>query len=108
LRRVIENLLDNAIRHAPAGSAVRIGVVPMHGATLLRIANAGQTIPVEQRERVFEAFVQGSTEQALVARTSRGLGLAFCRLAVEAHGGAIWVEDADPGAVFCVRLPNDP
>jgi two-component system, sensor histidine kinase and response regulator len=108
LRRVIENLLDNAIRHAPAGSAVRIGIVPMEGATLIRIANAGRSIPLEQREKIFEAFVQGSTEEALVARTSRGLGLAFCRLAVEAHGGAIWVEDAEPGAVFCVRLPNGP
>lgn len=54
-----------------------------------------------------EAFVQGSTE-ALGARTSRGLGLAFCRLAAEAHGGSIWVEDGHPGAVFCVRLPNGP
>jgi signal transduction histidine kinase len=108
LRRVIENLIDNAIRHAPAGSAVRIHVVALDGATLMRISNGGRSIPTEQRETIFEAFVQGSTEQALVARTSRGLGLAFCRLAVEAHGGTIWVEDAEPGAVFCVRLPNGP
>jgi signal transduction histidine kinase len=42
----------------------------------------------------------------VVARTGRGLGLTFCKLAVEAHGGRIWVEDGRPGAVFCMRIPN--
>jgi len=56
------------------------------------------------RERVFDPFVQieGST-----TRAGRGLGLAFCKLAVESHGGRIWIEDAKPGAIFCLRLPND-
>jgi len=44
----------------------------------------------------------------LIDRGGRGLGLTFCKLAVEAHGGRIWVEDAAPGAVFCVRLPHGP
>jgi len=106
LRRVLENLVDNAIRHAPAGSAVRLSVAAESGATVLRIADQGRGIAPENREKIFEAFVQGSTEDALAARTSRGLGLAFCRLAVEAHGGTISVEDGKPGAVFCVRLPS--
>ncbi len=108
LRRVLENLVDNAIRHAPAGSTVRLSAVAAEGATILRVANAGRGIPPEQRETIFQAFVQGSSEDALVARTSRGLGLAFCRLAVEAHAGAIWVEDGEPGAVFSVSLPRGP
>ena len=59
------------------------------------------------REKVFNAFVQvESQSDRTVARASRGLGLTFCKVAVEAHGGRIWVEDATPGAVFCVRLPN--
>ena len=49
--------------------------------------------------------VSWSRERAL-ARDSRGLGLTFCKLAVEAHGGRIWIEDAAPGAVFCARLPH--
>lgn len=106
LRRVLENLIDNAIRHAPPGSSVKLTAVRAEGATVLCVANAGRGIPEEQREKIFEAFVQGSTEEALVTRTSRGLGLAFCRLAVEAHGGTIWVEDGQPGVVFCVRLPD--
>ena len=42
-----------------------------------------------------------------VSRSGRGLGLAFCKLAVEAHGGLVWVEDAAPGARFCVRFPDE-
>ena len=106
LRRVIENLVDNAIRHAPVRSVIRLSVSAGDGATLIRIADQGRGIPPEQRDKVFEAFVQGSADAALSFRTTRGLGLAFCRIAVEAHGGTITIEDAQPGAVFCVRLPN--
>lgn len=106
LRRVLENLVDNAIRHAPPQSKVRLSVTAAPGATLICVADQGRGIPPEDHEKVFSAFVQGSTQDALAARTSRGLGLAFCRLAVEAHGGTISVEDGKPGAVFCVRLPS--
>ena len=74
-------------------------------ASCVRIADSGRGIPESQRDQIFEPFVQGSGEQAL-SRRGRGLGLTFCRLAIEAHGGKIWVEDAQPGAMFCVRLPN--
>lgn len=108
LRRVLENLLDNALRHSPPGSCVRLQACAEAGATVLRVVDEGRGIPAADRERVFETFVQGSTEEALEARTNRGLGLAFCRLAVEAHGGSISIEDAQPGAVFCVRIPDAP
>jgi len=106
LRRVLENLVDNAIRHAPVASTLRLSVSAEPGRTLIRVADQGHGIAAQDREKVFEAFMQGSTKDALAARTSRGLGLAFCRLAVEAHGGSISVEDGQPGAVFCVRLPS--
>ena len=103
LRRVLENLVDNAIRYAPEGTAIEVTAAACDGGVELRIADAGPGVPPEQRARVFERFVQADVEPA---RTSRGLGLAFCKLAVEAHGGRIWIEDATPGAIFCVRMPD--
>jgi two-component system, sensor histidine kinase and response regulator len=105
LRRVIENLIDNALRHAPAGSTLTLSAVRRDGSTQLRVADQGRGIPPEQREKIFEPFVQGSKEEMLT-RSGRGLGLTFCRLAVLAHGGSIWVEDANPGAVFCASIPS--
>jgi len=100
IRRVLENLVDNAIRHAPAESQVRISSTDQGGEVEIRVADAGPGVPLALRERVFERFVQGDDGP----RGSRGLGLAFCKLAVEAQGGTIWIEDAHPGAVFCVRI----
>jgi two-component system, sensor histidine kinase and response regulator len=104
VRRVIENLLDNAIRHAPEDSMIRLtAAASADGTVEIRVADRGPGVPAEQRERVFERFVQ--TGDPASARGGRGLGLAFCKLAVESHDGRIWVEDAAPGAVFCMRLP---
>ena len=106
LRRVIENLTDNAIRHAPAGSAVRLEAFARGGAVEVRVADHGSGIAPELRERVFDRFVQVESRGGAASRAGRGLGLAFCKLAVEAHGGSIWIEDGATGAVFCVRLPD--
>jgi signal transduction histidine kinase len=104
LRRVLENLVDNAIRHAPEGSKIRLEGSRTGHVTELRVADAGGGIPSDQRERIFERFFQVRDESG--TRGNRGLGLAFCKLAVEAHGGAIRIEDANPGAIFCVTLPH--
>jgi signal transduction histidine kinase len=69
----------------------------------VRVADAGPGVPEEARAQVFERFAQVGDGRA---RTSRGLGLAFCKLAVEAHGGRLWIEDAAPGAIFCIRIPH--
>lgn len=107
LRRVLENLLDNAIRHAPSGTQVRLSASRSNGEVVLRVADAGSGIPIDQRERVFERFVQVEGTKGVSSRTGRGLGLTFCKLAIEAHGGRIWVEDANPGAAFCLRIPDE-
>jgi signal transduction histidine kinase len=99
--RVLANLVDNAIRHAPEGSEVQVSIAPAGQAVELRVADAGPGVPVALREQVFERFRSGDHA---TTRMNRGLGLAFCKLAVEAHGGRIWIEDGSPGAVFCVRL----
>jgi two-component system, sensor histidine kinase and response regulator len=100
--RVLANLVDNAIHHAPENTVIKIAAT--HGAdgVELRVADAGAGVPVDQRELVFERFRSGSA----ASRANRGLGLAFCKVAVEAHGGRIWIESASPGAIFCVRIPH--
>jgi signal transduction histidine kinase len=104
LRRTLTNLVENAIRYAPPSSAVAVTARREDGCTMLRVADAGAGIPETLRAQVFDPFVQVEAGEQL-ARGGRGLGLAFCKAAVEAHGGRIWVEDAGPGALFCVRLP---
>jgi len=103
IHRVLANLIENAIRHAPEDSQVRIGAAPVSNGVELSVADAGAGVPKERREQVFERFVSGDDSSM---RSNRGLGLAFCKLAVEAHGGRIWVDDADPGAAFHVVLPE--
>ena len=107
MRRTLTNLVENAIHYAPPGTTVTVTVIRVTSAIELRIIDEGSGIPPEMRERVFDPFVQVEVGESHVARGGRGLGLAFCKLAVEAHGGRIWVEDAAPGAIFCVRLPDD-
>lgn len=103
LHRVLANLIDNAIRHVPDGSAIRVCAWHVAGGVELRVIDAGPGLPESLRERVFERFVTGERG---ASRTNRGLGLAFCKVAVEAHGGRIWVEDAAPGAAFCIRIDD--
>ncbi len=103
-QRVLENLLDNALRHAPARSTIAVRARLEEGALEVCVADGGRGVPAELRERIFDRFVQADGDN--VARAGRGLGLAFCKLVVEAHGGRIWIEDAGPGAVFCTRWPR--
>ena len=106
MRRVIENLVSNAIKHGPAEGAVMVVVSNAAGVVRLAVQDEGPGIPFDQRERIFVPF----SADKLRARNgfeSSGLGLAFCRLAVEAHGGRIIVEDGSPrGCVFVVELPG--
>jgi PAS domain S-box-containing protein len=106
LRRVLENLLDNSIRYAPPGSSIDVEAAAVENAVELRVRDQGRGVPEAYRERIFRKYDRGADSTATAARSSRGLGLVFCRMAVEAHGGQIWVEDNKPtGSVFCVRLP---
>lgn len=105
LRRVLENLTENAIRHAPEHSQVRITSQLHDGHVELRVSDAGAGIVPELRTKVFEPFVQVDNGERLVTRAGRGLGLTFCRVAVEAMGGSIGVDDGRPGASFWARLP---
>jgi two-component system sensor histidine kinase/response regulator len=107
LQRVLENLVENALRHAPRESIVRIEDRRLPEGSEIRVTDQGTGVPPDQRERIFDRFVQIDSPSNLSSRSGRGLGLTFCKAAIEAHGGRIWVEDGDPGAVFCMRLPDD-
>jgi signal transduction histidine kinase len=106
LRRLLSNLVENALRHAPAGTAVKVTISGLEETIELSVADSGPGVPTALRERIFDPFVQVEGSGRPETRAGRGLGLAFCRLAAVAHGGHIRVEDANPGAVFCVRLPR--
>jgi signal transduction histidine kinase len=106
LRRVLENLVDNALRHAPEGSVVSVTSQDTPQGVEIRVRDTGAGVAHTLREKVFEPFIQLEHGARTVTRSGRGLGLAFCKVTIQAHGGAIWIEDAQPGSVFCVRLPH--
>jgi signal transduction histidine kinase len=107
LQRVLINLLENAIRHSPALASVTVTARRESQGTELRVVDAGRGVAPDFREKVFQPFVQAPTATPFASDPGcRGLGLTFCKVAAEAHGGRIWVEDAGPGAAFCVWLPD--
>lgn len=110
IRRVLENLIDNALRYTPPGGAVGIEAeATSEGGLELRVRDEGQGVPPEHRERIFEKYVQLEGEANVRGRAGRGLGLVFCRIALEAHGGRIWVEaNALRGSVFRLWIPPQP
>jgi signal transduction histidine kinase len=107
IQRVLTNLVANAVAHTPPGGRVvlRAAASPP-GFVTVTVADTGQGIPLDQQQRIFEKFVQG--EQRGGRRRGTGLGLAFCKLAVEAHAGRIWVESApEQGSTFAFTLPAE-
>jgi two-component system, sensor histidine kinase and response regulator len=105
-RRVIENLVENGIRHARRKGTVKIVALRADGGIELRVIDSGPGVPAELREAIFDKYVQVESTGASVSRGGRGLGLAFCRLAIEAHGGTISVDPTATEGTFVVRVPR--
>ncbi|HLL54711.1 MAG TPA: response regulator [Myxococcaceae bacterium] len=107
LRRVLENLVDNCLKYTPAGGTIRLEASGDGSRSLeLRVRDEGPGIPESFRDRIFDRYTQLERDAGTYAQSSRGLGLAFCRLAVEAHGGTIRAEPNEPkGSLFRVTLP---
>jgi PAS domain S-box-containing protein len=102
--RAVENLLDNALRHTPGGGVIEIECRRAGPDIEIRIGNSGSAIPAESRTLVFEKYQQGAAPSG---RMNVGLGLYFCRLAVEAQGGTIRVEEtARLPTLFVLSLPR--
>ncbi|MDH4135756.1 MAG: GAF domain-containing protein, partial [Anaerolineae bacterium] len=116
--RMLVNLLDNAIKFSPQGSIVRVEANEVNATSTeesaevtsqrylsVSVTDKGTGIPEEYRENIFEKFSQIEEQESRRGRGS-GLGLTFCKLVVEAHGGHIWVESqAGQGSTFIFTLP---
>lgn len=106
LAQVVQNLVDNAVRYAPRRGRVVATITPdAGGGVVLSVGNSGPPLTADERTAVFEPGYRVA-ERAAGARRGRDFGLYFCRVVVEAHQGALTVEE-HPGlpAVFVVTLP---
>ena len=111
IERVVLNLVDNAITIAPDRSAVDVHAEPGEASFLIRVGNRGSVIPADVLPTLFRKFRPGEEHVALEHFAGCGLGLTFCRLAVERHGGAIRARSPyvdGEGAAFEFTLPIDP
>jgi len=108
LERLVDNLIDNAMRYAPSGSVVRVRVDADDGKVTLRVANAGEVISPEEVPRLFERFYRRGTSRSRRTGGS-GLGLAIVAAVAEVHGGVVSAEaPPEGGLVVTVALPHSP
>ncbi len=106
LGRVLDNLIGNAIKYTPQGGHIDITAEANEQALTLHVRDDGEGIRPEDREHIFEKFARGISSDGTGTPHGAGLGLAFCRLAVAAHGGTITVDGAPGhGSTFTVTLP---
>ena len=105
-RRIIENLVSNAMKHTKIDGRVRVVISGSQDKAYVAVHDEGPGIRPVNRARVFEPY-SAETLRSATGYESSGLGLAFCKLAAEAQGGAVRVEDGTPrGSVFVVELPR--
>jgi signal transduction histidine kinase len=103
LQRVLFNLIRNAIHHTPADGSVTVRAEAAGDWIEVEVADTGDGISADDRERVFEPFVRGEASRS---RGGAGLGMAISRAIVEAHGGRIWLADSDAGARVRFVIPT--
>jgi signal transduction histidine kinase len=107
LRRAIENVIRNAIRHAPEGTEVEASLEAADGRPVLRIRDYGPGVPEEALPRIFDAFYRVETDRDR-ASGGAGLGLSIARRAVELHKGTIRARNTEPGLLVEIDLPAAP
>jgi PAS domain S-box-containing protein len=102
IRRVILNLLDNAVKYTPDEGTITVSTTTNGPDVLVRIKDTGPGIPAEAQSTIFDKFARIKQQHT---PHGVGLGLAFCKLAVEAHAGRIWVQSDTSGSTFTFALP---
>ncbi|OGG52062.1 MAG: hypothetical protein A3F84_18375 [Candidatus Handelsmanbacteria bacterium RIFCSPLOWO2_12_FULL_64_10] len=106
ISRTLQNLLGNALKFTPPDGEVRVGIEPGVGTVRVFVADNGPGIPPEYHKKIFEKFGQVEARSQR-QKHSTGLGLTFCKLAVEAHGGQIGVDsEVGKGSTFWFVLPQ--
>ena len=107
IERVLKNRVGNAIKFTPAGGVVRVAArtdTSDRAGHVVFVSDTGEGIPLEVQDRLFQRFVTGQQ-----AGRGNGLGLAFCKMVMEAHGERIWVESTSKsGTTFAFTLPLPP
>jgi signal transduction histidine kinase len=106
LTRVVSNLVGNAVKFTPAGGSIRVSARQHESTVEVSVSDSGPGIPRGFQRRIFDRFASLSSASSS-GRASTGLGLTFCKLTVEAHGGRIWVESQlGQGSIFTFSLPT--
>jgi len=106
LRRALNNLLSNALRHTPRGGQITVGVLSSARETLVRVENTGTVIPADDLPYLFDRFYRADKSRSHDAAEGSGLGLAITRAVVQAHGGRIGVVSDAVSTRFELHLPN--
>jgi len=102
-RRVLINLVENSCKYSPSGGTIEVGAQAEENWMHFWIKDQGSGIPVSEKDHIFDKFTRlpGQSKAG-----GLGIGLAFCRLAVQGHGGRIWVEsEGDKGSTFHFTFP---
>jgi len=106
LHRMVLNLLDNAVRHTPPGSAIELRLHAEDTEAVVEVADDGPGVPPQLREQIFNRFVRGDGPADTAVSGGSGLGLAIVKAVATSHGGSAEVTDSEHGgALFRVRLP---
>jgi two-component system, NtrC family, sensor histidine kinase KinB len=104
IRRVLINLLENAAKYSPINGSIEISAQAAPGRVQITVQDDGPGIPESERERIFDKFTRLKKQSG---PDGLGVGLAFCKLAIQGHGGKIWVESAPKqGSRFIFTLPT--
>lgn len=110
IQLAVINLIDNALKYAPLSEVVTVRTTKENGSIVVRVIDRGPGVAAEERDRIFERFVRGTSARSSNGTRGSGIGLALVKHIAESHGGRAWVESAEGacGASFGFSVPARP